>query len=693
METTGTEATIPATSGKLLPWLRRHGTLTALLVSALVFLVLSLSFLFAQDDAFITFRYVQNLLHGRGLVYNSGEYVEGYTTFLWTMVLALPAAFGGNLILFSHLLGIAAGLGALFVLYVLSRSIAPSREPAILPLVAVALTSTNPSFAYWTASGMETPLFTLLLVAGVLSYVLEYPRARAFLWTPILFILLSLTRPEGMLLFGLTAIHAAATSATTPKARRLSRAAAMIVIYCLPMAAFTLWRLAYYGYAFPNTFYAKAGLTPQYLSAGIEYTLQFARTYLFFGILFVLSLALVLWRRRTWQTGYLVMLLIGYCLSITLIGGDVLQGHRFFVPILPLIYVLIQEAFAVVISPGAAPRTRSFLPVVATAAVIAGAGLILGLPPLRSSLAQETALVDRMAKAGRWLKALPSSPTVAATTIGALGYYSEAPLIDMLGLTDTTIAHHPEYVEGLSSNWKERRYNTSYLLGRKPDWIFFSTDVKPSAFAERALFTRAEFRRWYYPCYIHLGGDFEDIKVAYRRASHSLVAGEAADSSSHGVEFIEAFNRGFNARRSPGEALQYFLSARETAPGDFALLDEQIGNAYYALKDTASALEAYQRAIRMNPAMVYSRIMLAVYARDRGNLEDAHAHLQAALTYNPEYSLPWTLLAENRALAGDTLSAVRFFTEALRIAPNNTEASRHLSRLQNQPRTNGGQYH
>ncbi|MBU6216640.1 MAG: hypothetical protein KGR17_08545, partial [Acidobacteria bacterium] len=37
---------------------------------------------FAQDDAFITYRYSRNLARGEGLVFNTGERVEGYTNFL-----------------------------------------------------------------------------------------------------------------------------------------------------------------------------------------------------------------------------------------------------------------------------------------------------------------------------------------------------------------------------------------------------------------------------------------------------------------------------------------------------------------------------------------------------------------------------------------------------------------------------------
>ncbi|HEY4491844.1 MAG TPA: hypothetical protein VI958_07560, partial [Acidobacteriota bacterium] len=65
---------------------------------ALFFLVILMIFIWAvadayqrrwvTDDIFIGFRYAQNLVDGRGLVYNTGERVEGYTNFLWVLIMA-----------------------------------------------------------------------------------------------------------------------------------------------------------------------------------------------------------------------------------------------------------------------------------------------------------------------------------------------------------------------------------------------------------------------------------------------------------------------------------------------------------------------------------------------------------------------------------------------------------------------------
>src|SRR5215212_10904840 len=41
------------------------------------------------DDAMISMRYAWNFSHGSGLVWNPGEYVEGYTNLLMTLLMSL----------------------------------------------------------------------------------------------------------------------------------------------------------------------------------------------------------------------------------------------------------------------------------------------------------------------------------------------------------------------------------------------------------------------------------------------------------------------------------------------------------------------------------------------------------------------------------------------------------------------------
>jgi hypothetical protein len=59
-----------------------------------IFVVHSLSLNFTQDNAFISYRYVKNFINGHDLVFNPGERVEGYTNFLWIILLSIFAKFG-----------------------------------------------------------------------------------------------------------------------------------------------------------------------------------------------------------------------------------------------------------------------------------------------------------------------------------------------------------------------------------------------------------------------------------------------------------------------------------------------------------------------------------------------------------------------------------------------------------------------
>ena len=61
----------------------------ALVSSLIIFIVLCLQQPIVQDDAYISFRYADNYLAGHGLVYNTGERVEGYTNFFWIITLIL----------------------------------------------------------------------------------------------------------------------------------------------------------------------------------------------------------------------------------------------------------------------------------------------------------------------------------------------------------------------------------------------------------------------------------------------------------------------------------------------------------------------------------------------------------------------------------------------------------------------------
>jgi len=117
------------------------------------------------DDAFISFRYAKNLVNGVGLTFNAGELVEGYTNFLWTMLMAGVLALGYEPVLPAQFLCTAFSLLTLLLVYRFARAWWGASMGCLLPPVLLA---SLPPFLLYTArgSGMETALVTLLTTAA-----------------------------------------------------------------------------------------------------------------------------------------------------------------------------------------------------------------------------------------------------------------------------------------------------------------------------------------------------------------------------------------------------------------------------------------------------------------------------------------------------------------------------------------------
>ena len=166
------------------------------------------------DDAFITFRYAENFARGKGLVFNPGERVEGYSNFLFAVLLALLAKLGmtgfphGMLVL-SKAIGSASGLGTALVVYSASGLLRRRDHPIVVRLLAFVLIATAMQFVNWAVGGLETT-FCALLVALAQYFNLRSLKWKSternsqsslFLISSVFYLLASLTRPEIPVLF------------------------------------------------------------------------------------------------------------------------------------------------------------------------------------------------------------------------------------------------------------------------------------------------------------------------------------------------------------------------------------------------------------------------------------------------------------------------------------------------------------
>jgi len=167
------------------------------------------NFLFNNiEDAYISMRYAENFADGHGLTWNVDERpVEGYTNFLWVLLLALSGKLGVDMVLWSKILGIASALAGIAVAYFAANELDSGGEGGLAGLMAAFVLSFNPAYVFWAGSGMETSLFATLLLSSLFLYFKENANSTRFVAVSIALALASLTRPEGLLFFGLLFLH------------------------------------------------------------------------------------------------------------------------------------------------------------------------------------------------------------------------------------------------------------------------------------------------------------------------------------------------------------------------------------------------------------------------------------------------------------------------------------------------------
>ena len=453
-------------------------------------LFLSWSFWFQNvDDAYISFRYGKNLMDGHGLVYNPGEYVEGYTNFLWTVITApFTKIKSVDISIFALSLGLIFSIINIFILTRITRQFSDlfPVKPAYLILLPAIFFVIDDSIAFWAIGGMEFPMYTLFILAAAYYYFKINDKPNNYIIMTVFLMLCTLTRPEGNMIFVITMFHFLLFRKSI---KSWGKKFLMISMY------YGLFALVYYGFKYfyygqiiPNTFYAK-GVTDisMNLLLGFKYLALCigTRLYIFIFILFVPFKKVY----KDFKQSYLLLFTIVYIMYILFVGGDWMIANRFFVPIIPFLYILsaIGLVYAInkIISIG--PRYEAVKYKIAN----------IGIPFLSALLFfvtlslleyKELIINDENFKYeyqwsmfGKWLKMNVSPNTVIAVgPAGKIPYYSELYTIDMWGLNNS-------YISKTSSKRLQaghKKFNFEYVLSLNPEFIigyagFTDEDIPP----------------------------------------------------------------------------------------------------------------------------------------------------------------------------------------------------------------------
>jgi hypothetical protein len=445
------------------------------------------------DDAFISLRYLANLLAGDGLVYNPGERVWGFTNFLWMALLAPGIAAGLDPLVCARGLGVAATLGLLVMVGMGPRS-GRVGERAWNPAGAALLASSGP-FLLQAWSGLETAFFSLLLLISLRLHARARERGGwAGVAAGLAAALATLTRPEGSFLFGLLLVDSCLErrSSAAPLPRRLG---ALLLGFAPLFLVYETGMAGYYGALYPNSIDAKVSLSQEQIRRGLHYAGVFVRHH---PVWFLIPLAAALrWRSAGADERLLLRAAALFAVFPVAVGGDWMLGYRLFHPLIVLSAGLVPFALAGLPRWESSPRRRR-----AAAAALVAFFCLLGLASSSSdprvTVAKRPTLVYSAIRIGQWMRAnLPRGALLATSTAGSIPYYSGLPVVDMMGLNDAVIARRRELPEG----WKGiEKGDGAYVLSRSPDYIqlgsYLGAEV-PLFLSDIELFASEEFHRRY----------------------------------------------------------------------------------------------------------------------------------------------------------------------------------------------------
>jgi arabinofuranosyltransferase len=422
---------------------------------------------FVHDDSYIVLRYVHNFLRGDGLVWNVGEHVEGYTSFVSVMLIAALGALGVELPNAARWIGGVGVVTAAVVVLGFGLSGDRVRQPVLCALMAAWVLSYYP-LGVWVMGGLDAPLFAAAITAGcaALATTLEQgaPRRRD-IGAALLLGVVVLVRPDGAL-FALFGAGFYAFRFLRRQRRSALTVARFWACTALLPAVHLLWRYAYYQEFVPNSVVARIyGLPSGAAAVGFDYLGEFLNSPPYIGWIAGLLVCFGVDRRYRCSVAFLAMSAIGYAAGIAGAGGDHMPESRLLAPLFPVLALLVVYQL---------DRLRSLGRWAMTGVVVLG--LVLMTYPIAVS---ETHKPDAAAFigtiVGRHLQGTqPAGTVVALNTAGSTPYFAaDLNFIDMLGLNDAHIARRAitRFQAPLQHMPGHSKGDGSYVLSRQPDIV------------------------------------------------------------------------------------------------------------------------------------------------------------------------------------------------------------------------------
>ncbi|MBI2620160.1 MAG: tetratricopeptide repeat protein [Ignavibacteriales bacterium] len=442
----------------------KHIALSILLILYILLSVATLSYAyftnegfgFPLDDPWIHLQFAKNLHQYGSFSYYQDEMVtSGSTAPLYTLLLAAGFFFTNNELILSYVLGILFSLLAVVYFYRLLEILFPTKT--LYAFAGTLLLVLEPRLQWAGLSGMETSLFIFLILATSYYWMKRAPVATGLFGGMLLW-----TRPEAIILFvALGADLVLARIAVSREGKKTESSRAGTLQWLFPTlavlgalgAGYVLFNYLLSGSLLPNTYAAKV---KYYAHGGGMYpsrVLQFLSDghLIVFSVLAAAGIAQTVTsviRRRPAIILVPLLFSVGMFLAYWIKLPYLYQNGRYLIPILPFILLLGLVGMDWLLT--VAGRTirlgeqqRKALTVVLF--LYLGIHFLVGSWESRA-LYQDFCkyISDRQVRTALWIRDhLPGNAVVATHDVGAVAYYSERRIVDMVGLIS------PEMIENI----------------------------------------------------------------------------------------------------------------------------------------------------------------------------------------------------------------------------------------------------
>jgi len=402
---------------------------------------------FPLDDAWIHLVYARNLLAGHGLAYNPGQLETGLTAPLWTLLLVPLHAVAGTTDQIAWLVKLLGVSLLVTTAWLAARTLIALQVTRVVALASGFAIVADPHGMLGALSGMEVSLTGLLLVWLIHSLAHHDDRHAV-----VSMLLLPLARPEALFV-----VLAACVLLLRDRSRtRTSRDRWLLL--AMPWLGWIAWCaycLHVSGYALPSTFYAKASpsLAAWRHNATTLPTMLLSLGWLRFGIGALLCVwgGIVAWKpsdalqESSRVAPRLLALSVPAYLFAVVVSQPLKEPLTFYwiryvLPVAPASLMLIALGGDDLWSRLRTAGRRRLLLLVPSAMLVAWFATV---PRVIDHYAWSCRnIADINLSAAYWLRDHTARGTwVATNDAGAIAYFSDRPVLDLVGLNNHRVVH------------------------------------------------------------------------------------------------------------------------------------------------------------------------------------------------------------------------------------------------------------